>query len=282
MNVLEFSLMADKIFTMLGTGGAGIAALATIPAFCMYNVDGGERAVIFNRFNGVSQEVKGEGTHFKIPWIMSPFIYNIRIRPKMIQTTTGTNDLQTVTIHCRLLFKPQVTELPNLHKSLGPEYDERVLPSIGNEVLKAVIAQYNAEQLLTQRERVSKEVRDSIVARCKAFSIELEDVSIVHLAYGREFAKAIEEKQVAEQEAERQKFIVQMAEQDRQAMVIRSEGEAEAATLISEALKTHGSGIIDVRRIDAAKEIAEKLSSSSNIMYMPSGQNMLLNMNPGR
>lgn len=91
-----------------------------------------------------------------------------------------------------------------------------MLPSIGNEVLKSVIAQYNAEQLLTMRERVSKEVRDAIVNRCKAFNIELEDVSIVHLAYGREFARAIEEKQVAEQEAERQKFIVQMSEQERQ------------------------------------------------------------------
>lgn len=274
--------MADKAFTMLGRGGAVIAGLATVPAFCMYTVDGGERAVIFNRFTGVADKVSGEGTHLMIPWVMSPYIYNIRVRPKMIQTTTGTKDLQTVQIHCRLLFKPNENTLPEMHKKLGPEYDERVLPSIGNEVLKAVIAQYNAEQLLTQRERVSKEVRDSIVSRCKAFNIELDDVSIVHLAYGREFAKAIEDKQVAEQEAEKQKFVVQMAEQDRQAMVIRSEGEAEAATLISDALKQFGTGIIEVRRIDAAKEIAEKLSNNSNIMYMPNGQNMLLNMNPGR
>ncbi len=146
-------------------------------------------------------------------------------------------------------------------------------------MLKAVIAQYNAEQLLTQRERVSKEVREAIVNRCKAFNIELDDVSIVHLAYGREFSRAIEDKQVAEQEAERQKFIVQMTEQERQATVIRSEGEAEAASLISEALKEHGTGLIDMRRIDAAREIADTLSKSSNIMYLPGNQNMLLSMN---
>lgn len=135
--------MADKLLTLLGRGSAGLAGLATIPMFCLYNVDGGERAVMFNRFQGVKRETSGEGTHFMIPWLMYPHIYDIRVRPKLIQTTTGTKDLQTVTIHCRLLFKPDTEELPTLHKRLGPEYDERVLPSIGNEVLKAVIAQYD-------------------------------------------------------------------------------------------------------------------------------------------
>ena len=80
--------------------------------------------------------------------------------------------------------------------------------------LNPFVSRYNAEQLLTQRERVSQEVRDAIVERAKQFHILLEDVSIIHLKYGTEFARAIEEKQVAEQEAERQKFIVQMAGMD--------------------------------------------------------------------
>merc|ERR1740129_2442538 len=109
----------------------------------------------------------------------------------------------------------------------------------------------------------------------------MDDVSIVHLTYGREFATAIEGKQVAEQDAEKQKFIVQRSEQERQATVIRSEGEAEAAKMISQALKEHGSGLIEVRRIDAAKEIADALSKSPNVMYLPAGQKMLLNAGGG-
>merc|ERR1719205_444796 len=147
--------------------------------------------------------------------------------------------------------------------------------------MKATIAQYNAEQLLTQREHVSKEIRESIVQRAAQFNILMDDVSITHLTYGKEFAKAIEEKQVAEQDAERQKFIVQKSEQERQATIIRSEGEAEAARMISEALKKHGSGLIDVRRIDAAKDIAESLSKSPNVMYLPSNQQMLLGVGGG-
>merc|ERR1712039_264236 len=135
----------------------------------------------------------------------------------------------------------------------------------------------NAEQLLTQREQVSREIREAIVKRAKTFHILMDDVSITHLTYGKEFARAIEEKQVAEQEAERQKFVVAKSEQERQATVIRSEGEAEAAAMINEALKEHGSGLIEVRRIDAAKDIAEGLAKSPNVMYLPSGQQMLLN-----
>merc|ERR1712070_639809 len=121
-----------------------------------------------------------------------------------------------------------------------------------------------------------------IVARAAGFKIFVDDVSITHLTYGKEFAKAIEEKQVAEQDAERQKFIVQKSEQERQATIIRSEGEAEAAKMISEALKEHGTGLIEVRRIDAAKEIADSLAKSPNVMYLPPNQQMLLSVGQGQ
>eukprot|EP00929_Paragymnodinium_shiwhaense_P031915 TRINITY_DN17777_c0_g1_i1.p1 TRINITY_DN17777_c0_g1~~TRINITY_DN17777_c0_g1_i1.p1 ORF type:complete len:308 (-),score=85.70 TRINITY_DN17777_c0_g1_i1:412-1260(-) len=260
-------------------GGLGFVGVGA--SYCLFDVDGGERAVVLNQFKGLEEKVRGEGTHFKIPWVMQPKKYDIRVRPKLIQTTTGTKDLQTVTIHVRMLFKPEVDGLVWIHNHVGGDYDERVLPSIANEVMKATIAQYNAEQLLTMREHVSKEIREAIMARAKSFHILMDDVSITHLTYGKEFARAIEEKQVAEQEAERQKFIVARSEQERQATVIRSEGEAEAAKLISNALKDHGRGLIEVRRIDAAKDIAEALAKSPNVMYLPNGQQMLLNVAGG-
>jgi len=271
----------DKMLTLVSRGMFGLGAVAMVPSICLFDVDGGQRAVVLNMLSGVEDKVRGEGTHFKVPWLMQPKMYNIRLRPKLIQTTTGTKDLQMVTIHVRMLFKPDVDGLPTIHKTLGEDYDERVLPSVANEVMKATIAQYNAEQLLTQREQVSREIREAIVARASQFSILMDDIAITHLTYGKEFARAIEEKQVAEQDAERQKFIVQRSEQERQATVIRSEGEEEAAKMISEALKEHGSGLIEVRRIDAAKDIADNLSKSPNVMYLPNGQQMLLNVAGG-
>jgi len=272
----------DRVLTVAARGGIGLMGLAMVPQVCLFDVDGGQRAVVLNMMTGMEEKVRGEGTHFKIPYFQQPRLYTIRLRPKLIQTNTGTKDLQMVTIHVRMLYRPEVSALPKIHTSLGEDYDERVLPSIANEVLKATIAQYDADQLLKLREQVSQEIRDAIVARAANFGILMDDVSITHLTYGKEFSKAIEEKQVAEQEAERQKFIVQKAEQERQATVIKSEGEAQAAKMISEALKVNGTGLIEMRRIDAAKEIAESLSKSPNVMYLPPNQQMLLSLGGGQ
>eukprot|EP00923_Selenidium_pygospionis_P033257 GHVN01058508.1.p2 GENE.GHVN01058508.1~~GHVN01058508.1.p2 ORF type:complete len:288 (-),score=26.43 GHVN01058508.1:1544-2353(-) len=266
--------MASKLpaaLTLVGAGGI-------IGSNCLYDVDGGERCVMFKRFGGVSQREIGEGTHFKIPWFQIPFIYDVKTRPKLITTTTGTKDLQTVSLTLRLLFRPRIENLATIHQTLGPDYDERVLPSIGNEILKATVAKYDAESLLTQREKVSQDIRDAITERANQFDIVLEDVAITYLQYGREFSKAIEEKQVAQQDAERVKFVVARVEQEKKAAVIRAEGEAEAADMISKALKEFGTGLIEMRRIDASREISEILAKSPNVAYIPQGANMLLNV----
>merc|ERR1711915_1047576 len=98
---------------------------------------------------------------------------------------------------------------------------------------------------------------------------EFDDVAITHLTFGREFMSAIESKQVASQEAERQQWVVKKAEQERLAVVTRAEGEAEAASIITSAMEKTGNAIVEVRRIDAAKEIAGKLAHSRNVVYLP-------------
>ena len=268
----------DTILRRLTVAGLALAGLGSVVQSTLYTVDGGHRAVIFDRFSGIKSKVIGEGTHFRIPWVQTPIIYDVRTRPRPINTTTGTKDLQTVNITLRVLHKPDIQHLPNIYQSLGLDYDERVLPSIGNEVMKAVVAQYNAEELITCREAVSRKIREGLTTRAAEFHVILDDISITHLTFGQEFTAAVENKQVAQQEAERSKFVVQKAEQEKQAAVIRAEGESQAAKLISEAMKA-GPGLIELRRIEAAREIAGTLSRSRNVVYLPSnGSNVLLNM----
>ena len=134
----------------------------------------------------LQKHVTGEGTHFRIPWLQTPHIFDVRIRPRNISSNTGTKDLQVVTINLRVLSRPEEEFLPDIFSSLGLDYDERVLPSIGNEVLKAVVAQYNAESLITKREMVSAEVRAALTKRAAEFHIKLDDVAITDLKFGKE------------------------------------------------------------------------------------------------
>ena len=137
-----------------------------------------------------------------------------------------------VNISLRVLFRPDSENLHQLYRYLGMDYDGRVLPSIVNEVLKSVVARYNAAQLLTQREQVSQKIRDSLADRCKDFYIVLDDVSITDLHFGPEFTKAIEEKQIAQQQAERAKYLVDQAMQDKRSTIVKAQGEAKAAKLL--------------------------------------------------
>ncbi|KAJ0342128.1 hypothetical protein COL922a_001518 [Colletotrichum nupharicola] len=264
-------------YRMAVPAAIGVALLQS----SIYDVRGGSRAVIFDRLAGVKEGVISEGTHFLVPWLQRSIIFDVRTKPRNIATTTGSKDLQMVSLTLRVLHRPEVQNLPKIYQNLGQDYDERVLPSIGNEVLKSIVAQFDAAELITQREAVSNRIRSDLTKRAAEFNIALEDVSITHMTFGKEFTKAVEQKQIAQQDAERARFIVEKAEQERQANVIRAEGEAESADTISKAISKSGDGLIQIRKIEASREIASTLSGNPNVAYLPSsgkGSQMLLNV----
>lgn len=263
---------ARSMGALLGAGVLGYGAYNSV-----YTVQGGHRAVVFNRLVGMKDTVYGEGLNFNIPWFERPVVYDIRTRPVNLQTLTGSKDLQMVTIAIRVLHKPDPNALVWMYRFLGTNYDERVLPSIMNECAKAVVARYNANELLTKREVVSREISNDLKLRASHFHVLLEDVAITHLSFSPEYARAVEAKQVAQQDAERAKYIVLGAQQEKKTIITKAKGEAESAQLIGTAVKKNP-GFMKLRRIDAARDIAEIVASNnSNKVYL-NADSLLLNL----
>merc|ERR1719311_1775407 len=155
-----------------------------------------------------------------------------------------------VNITLRVLSRPRVEKLPQIYQELSTDYDERVL--------------------------VSRNIRNTLTARAEEFNIILDDVAITHLTFGKEYTAAVEAKQVAQQEAERARFFVEKATQDKKSTIIRAQGEAKSAKLIGEAVRDNP-GFIELRKLEAARDIATTVSKSSNRVFLDA-QSLMLNV----
>jgi len=262
-----------KTVIFLGVG----AGLLLCAANSFFTIEGGHKAIVFNAFTGLGSTVYMPGLNFKLPFMEWPIIYDSRTKPSEITSASGSRDLQMVELTLRVLYRPG-DNLPQLYRSLGRDYAQRLLPSIGNEVMKSVLAQYNVAELLTRRQDVSAEISAHLVERCRQFNVVVEDVAIIHLTFGKEYSSAVEAKQVAQQQAERARFQVDQAVQEKRSKIVLAEGEAESARLIGDAVKKNP-GFMQLRQIEAAREIATIISNSKNRIMLNTDA-LLLDVKP--
>ena len=109
-------IMAAQALNQVYRFAIPTAVAFSVASASIYDVRGGQRAVIFDRLNGVKEGVVNEGTHFLVPWLQRAIMYDVRTKPRNISTTTGSKDLQMVSLTLRVLHRPEVGMLPKIYQ----------------------------------------------------------------------------------------------------------------------------------------------------------------------
>jgi regulator of protease activity HflC (stomatin/prohibitin superfamily) len=200
-------------------------------------VNAGERGVLM-QFGKVQEQVLGEGIHPIIPLINTVQKLSVRVQKQEISTEASSKDLQDVFTDVALNWHIIPAEANAIFQQIGNETEVigRIIDPAVEEVLKAVMAKYTAEEIITKRGEVKAGVDDSLTTRLASYHIKVDDISLVHVHFSQRFSDAVETKQIAEQEAKRAGFVTLKAIKEAEAKVNLAKGEAEAQRLVRETL----------------------------------------------
>jgi regulator of protease activity HflC (stomatin/prohibitin superfamily) len=216
------------------------SALGTVPA--------GHRGVLL-RLGRVTGEVKGEGLYAKIPFIDTVRIMDCRIQKEQVKTECSSKDLQTINAILALNFRVQPDRCQDVYQNIGMRYLETIVAPAMQEGVKAAIAQYTAEELVTKRETVRERMTELLGQRLAPLGIKTETLNIINLTFGAAFNQAIEAKVTAEQNALAAKNVLAQRQYEAQQLVATAKGKAEAMQIEAESLRTNPS-ILRLRALE--------------------------------
>ena len=257
-----------KNILKLGSGlGTFLSFIVLSKSF--FKIEPGFLAIKFNTITGVKSKVYREGFHILIPFLEKPILYDCRMKNHLNNCLCGSKDLQTVNLKIRIVCRPKIDSLPQLYRLLGMNYDERVLTSIIQEICGVAVSQYNASQIVSQRDSISFLIKKNITEKARNFYIDVDDVALIDIKFSKEFSEAIELKQVAQQEAERTKILVEQAILEKKSTIIKAMGEAEAVQKFGEANKS-SFAFLTLRKLEASKNISKILANGKNKVILDS------------
>ena len=199
----------------------------------------------------VKEGVLQEGIHMKAPFVQQVVMIDNRIQKLEVTTEAFSKDLQSVNTVLAINYRVDPAKSYSIYKNIGADYENVLVVPAVNEVLKAIVATYTAEQSVTNRTLISEGLVTGLNEKLNNIGLYVTDVNIIDFDFSDAFITAIEEKQVAQQqllkaETEKQTAITN-AEAQAEATKIKAEGEAEANRLLSESLTEQ---VIENRKIE--------------------------------
>jgi len=235
-------------------------------------VPAGHRGVLLRW--GAAVRSLDEGFHLVVPVMHQVVLLEVRTQKEESQATAASRDLQNVTTSLALNFRVDASRVVELYRGVGSDYKARIIDPAVQESLKTVTASYTAEELIKFRPKVKAEVEEEITKRLANYDLLVEPagLSITNFAFSEEFNRAIEAKQVAQQQAEQQRYVLQKAELEKQTAVMIAQGKSEAAKLNAEALKVQGGSLV------ISREWIEKWDGRLPSVYGGAGGGMIIDL----
>lgn len=187
-----------------------------------------------------------EGIHIKPPVISAVDIYDVTVQKFEVPAQSSTKDLQDLSASFAINFRLDPTEVVEIRRTQGTLQNivSKIIAPQTQESFKVAAARRTVEEAITKREELKQDFDTALGERLERYGIIVLDTSVVDLAFSTEFAKAVEEKQIAEQRARRAVYVAQEAEQQAQAEINRAKGRSEAQRLLAETLKAQGGQLV--------------------------------------
>ena len=195
-------------------------------------VNAGQRGVVM-KFGKVQDQIFDEGIHPVIPVVTTVEKLSVRVQKNDIEAEASSRDLQDIKMDIAVNWHIEPTQVNKIFQQVGNEEQIilRIINPAVSEVVKAATAEKDAEEIITKRTELKEQIDNQLQERLVDYGIAVDGVSLVNISFSPEFAKAIEAKQIAEQEAKRAEFEAAKAEQQAIAEVNRAKGQAEAQRL---------------------------------------------------
>ncbi|MCX5792868.1 MAG: prohibitin family protein [Elusimicrobia bacterium] len=196
-----------------------------------------------------------EGLHFKVPLMESIIKFSIQIQRADIKTQAFSKDLQTMNVHLVVNHRIQKGTVVSIYRNLGPNYVETIVDPTVQEIFKSIAAKFSAERIIADRNILVEEINTVAKEKLMKQEIIVTDISVVDLDFTEQFLKAVEDKQVADQQAQMSGKLVEKAKRDAEQQIAKSHGEAEALRMQREQVTP---ALIELRKVDAQLKAIEK------------------------
>lgn len=187
-----------------------------------------------------------EGIHVKPPFISKADVYDVTVQKFEVPAQSSTKDLQELSARFAINFRLDPTQVVEIRRKQGTLENlvSKIIAPQTQESFKIAAALRTVEEAITKRSQLKEDFDLALGQRLQKYGIIVLDTSVVDLTFSPEFARAVEEKQIAEQRAQRAVYIAQEAEQEAQADINRAQGKAEAQRLLAETLKAQGGQLV--------------------------------------